>query len=231
VPAALIIQHEPDGPAGLAAERLGDHGYEIHIVQVMREGSTHSDVVFPDPERYDFVVSTGSVHSVYDTAGIGSWIGREVAMMRDALSAQIPVLGICFGAQGLCVAVGGTVEAAPEFEIGWVDVETDDASVVPSGPWFTWHGDRCVLPAEVSDLARSSVGVQAYRAGSSLAVQFHPEAHRELVEGWLANCSDDYLRRHDVDAALLLDGFARHGAAAEANLHSMLDRFIEDTAR
>jgi GMP synthase-like glutamine amidotransferase len=231
VPTALIIQHEPDGPAGLAADRLAHHNFELHTLQVLSAGSTHSDVEFPDPVGYDLVVSTGSVHSVYDTAAIGSWIGREIAMLHRAHEADVPVFGICFGAQALCVALGGAVEPAPEFEIGWVDVETDDDDVVPSGPWFTWHGDRCCLPPSIPAIARSPIAAQAFRAGQSMAVQFHPEAHRTLVEGWLAKCSDEYLREHHIDVHEVLDGFSRHGAVAESNLHTMLDGFIEDGAR
>jgi GMP synthase-like glutamine amidotransferase len=231
VPTALIIQHEPDGPAGLAADHLAHHGFELRTLQVMSAGSTHSDVEFPDPVGYDLILTTGSVHSVYDTAGIGSWIGREIAMLRSAHDAGVPVFGICFGAQALCVALGGTVEAAPDFEVGWVEFETDDHSVVPGGPWFTWHGDRCRLPPSIPAIARSPIAAQAFRAGQSMAVQFHPEAHRTLVEGWLAKCDDDYLRDHHIDVQAVLDGFSRHGAVAESNLHCMLDRFIEDGER
>ncbi len=50
---------------------------------------------------------TGSPWSVTDTDSIGSWIGREVEMVRTAHDAGVAVLGLCFGGQVLSTALGG----------------------------------------------------------------------------------------------------------------------------
>ena len=225
---ALVIQHEPDGPAALAADRLMHHGFDLTTLQVLEWDSTHSAVEFPDPRRFDLILTTGSVHSVYDHYRIGSWISREIDMLRSAHESEIAIFGICFGAQALCVALGGSVERAPSSEIGWIEVESDDESIVPAGPWFTWHDDRCVLPPDVVGLARSPVAPQAFQAGSTMAVQFHPEVHRDLVEGWMSKCDDDYFAQRGAERSALVDGFDRHGPTAESNLHAMLDRFIDE---
>ncbi len=190
--------------------------------------STHSEVDFPDPQSFDLIVTTGSVHSVYDHHRIGSWISREIDMLRTAHATDTAIFGICFGAQALCVALGGTVERSPSSEVGWIEVESDDESIVPAGPWFSWHDDRCILPPDVADLARSPIAPQAFRTGSAMAVQFHPEAHRDLVAGWMSKCDDAYFTERGADRMSMLEGFDRHGGLAEANLHSMLDRFIDE---
>jgi GMP synthase-like glutamine amidotransferase len=231
VRSALVIQHEPDGPAALAADHLVHHGFDLTTIQVLEGDSAHSVVEFPEPSNFDLIVTTGSVHSVYDHDRIGSWIIREIDMLREAHDAGIATFGICFGAQALCVALGGTVERASASEIGWIEVESDDESIVPAGPWFTWHDDRCVLPSDVLEVARSPIAPQAFRAGSTMAVQFHPEVHRDLVVGWTSKCDDDYFTRRGTNRASVLDGFDRHSAAAEANLHSMLDRFLDEAVR
>lgn len=229
VRSALVIQHEPDGPAALAADRLAHHGFDLTTVQVLEWHSAHSDVEFPDPSNFDLIVTTGSVHSVYDHAQIGSWISREIEALRNAHDAGIATFGICFGAQALCVALGGTVERSPSSEIGWIEIDSDDESIVPSGPWFTWHDDRCVLAEGVVELARSPIAPQAFRVGSTMGVQFHPEAHRELVAGWMSKCDDGYFAERGADRAGMLAGFDRHGTHAETNLHAMLDRFVDET--
>ncbi|WP_267883791.1 glutamine amidotransferase-related protein [Streptomyces sp. NRRL S-646] len=48
-----------------------------------------------------------------------SWIGGELALLRKAHRFGIPVLGVCFGAQALTAALGGSVEPSPRPEIGW----------------------------------------------------------------------------------------------------------------
>lgn len=228
VPTALIVQTEHDGPGGLAADRLRHRGFDLHVVEVLGPGSTHSDVEFPDPTGFDLVMPLGSVHSVYDTDAIGSWIDREVACIRRAHDEGVPVFGICFGAQVLCTALGGVVEASPVYELGWIHVDTDDPSRVPAGPWFSWHGDRCLLPDGARELARNSVGVQAFEVGASFAVQFHPEVTLDLVAGWMSKVPASFYARRGVDPSGLLEAFADHGDVAAANLTAMLDRFLDE---
>ncbi|MEO6654040.1 MAG: type 1 glutamine amidotransferase [Ilumatobacteraceae bacterium] len=230
MPTALVMQHEPDGPAALAGDRLVHHGFDLKTVQVLDGDSPHSDVEFPDPREFDLIMTTGSVHSVYDHDRIGSWIGREVELLRAAHDGGTAIFGICFGAQALCVALGGTVERSPSSEVGWVEIDSDDESIVPAGPWFTWHDDRCVLPSGVVELARSPIAPQAFRAGSSMAVQFHPEVDRDLVAGWMSKCDDDYFAARAADRSAMLEGFTNSGERSAANLHLMLDRFVDEVA-
>ncbi len=227
----MIVQTDHDGPPALAADHLRRRGFELHVVEVLGPGAVHSDVPFPDPTGFDLVLPLGSVHSVYDTELIGSWVHREVACLRRAHEAGVPVFAICFGAQALCTALGGTVERAPAWELGWIEVDTDDPARVPAGPWLSWHGDRCLLPDGVVELARTEIAVQAFTAGRSLAVQFHPEVTSELVDGWIASCPPEFFAELGVDPAAVRDGFVRHGATAAANLAAMLDRFLEEHVR
>lgn len=227
---ALIVQHEPDGPAGLLDGHLRRRGFEIEVLQVMQPGSTLSDVAFPDPTGYDLVVPLGSVHGVYERHVIGSWIDRELEMLAIAHAAGVPLFGICFGAQAITAALGGEVEKAPRHEVGWYEVETDVPAGIAAGPWFTWHGDRCILPACLTELARTDLCPQAFRAGHTAAVQFHPEVTRELVTGWAAKCSVEYFSSKGVSAEELLAGFDVHGDRAAANAGTLFDWFLEEVA-
>jgi GMP synthase-like glutamine amidotransferase len=227
VPRALIIQHGHNGPAGLVADRLVHHGFQLHTWHV----STPINWQTPDATGFELVVPLGSADSVYDAAAVGSWIDRELDALRAAHDNGIPVFGICFGAQALCTALGGVVEQSPQYEAGWVEFDTDDDSVVPSGPWFTWHGDRCILPDDVTVLARNEVAVQAYRHGNSAAVQFHTEVTADIVRDWIAELDATWFTRRGIDAEAMIAGFARHRDTAVVNLHRMLDRFLDDTAR
>src|SRR5690606_17499247 len=100
-----------------------------------------SDRPFPSHDGVDLVVAMGAPWSVYDTDRIGSWVGRELGLVREAHQRAIPYLGVCFGGQLLAAALGGSVERAPRPELGWLMVESTTASIAP-GPWFQWHGDR-----------------------------------------------------------------------------------------
>src|SRR5581483_7392197 len=67
----------------------------------------------PDPGEFAHLVVLGAIWSVTDTRPERAWIATELAWLRDADRAGVPVLGICFGAQALAAALGGRVERAP----------------------------------------------------------------------------------------------------------------------
>jgi GMP synthase-like glutamine amidotransferase len=111
-------------------------------------------------------------------------------MMRDAAAAGVALLGVCFGGQLLAQTFGGTVARSTAPEIGWYQIDTDDAGVVPPGPWFQWHFDRWTLPPGATELARTAQASQAFVLGRTLALQFHPELEADLLAGWLADDRD-----------------------------------------
>ncbi|MGC0416281.1 type 1 glutamine amidotransferase [Embleya sp. AB8] len=215
---ALIIRHDHPSHAGYVGERLVERGYELHEVTVVPEERFYSPdvrVTFPDPADFDVVVPLGAPWSVYDTATIGSWIGDELALLRAAFRADIPILGICFGAQALSAALGGRVERAPMYEIGQHSIETDDPGLIPAGPWYQWHFDRFTVPPGGREIARSPIGPQAYVVGRSLGVQFHPEVTPDVAGAWLDHGGDVQAAELDLDLAelrLVPDG-ARERAA------------------
>jgi GMP synthase-like glutamine amidotransferase len=197
---ALLICHSSSEGAGRVGERLRDRGYELDQFIVVGDPlNPESHTPFPDTSRHDLVAAFGAPWSVYDTATIGTWITRELQLLRDAHERGVPVLGICFGAQALAAALGGTVTRAPRGEVGWYDIETD-APWIAAGPWFQWHHDRFTLPAGATELARSAHAPQAFRCGRSFGVQFHPEVDLATVRDWLDGRHRDESEFADADA-------------------------------
>ncbi|MGW2889845.1 type 1 glutamine amidotransferase [Streptomyces griseoruber] len=230
---ALVIQHDHVTEPGLVGARLVERGYDLTTVTVVPEDRHHAPDVafdFPDPADWDVIVALGAPWSVYDPAAVGRWIGGELALLRKAHHLGIPVLGVCFGAQALTTALGGSVEEAPRPEIGWVEVDTDEPALVGPGPWFQWHYDRCVLPPDAEELARTAVCAQAFRAGSSLGVQFHPEVTTRMVRGWLALGGAEQCVRHGLDPEELLARTRAMEPTARANAARLVDGFLDGTA-
>jgi GMP synthase-like glutamine amidotransferase len=174
----IVIRHHSIDDAGFIAAAFAARGGELSVHQFPKAGP------LPPIDGVDHVVILGAVWSVYEDA-VSDWIGAELDWIRAADAAQIPVLGICFGAQALTAALGGQVERSPRMEIGWTIVETLDPDLIDEGPWLEFHGDRCVPPPQARLLARNDLGVQAFSVGPHLAVQFHPEPDAAQVSRWL----------------------------------------------
>lgn len=203
----VISHHSVDSP-GLIGAAFEDLGADLSVHHFPRDGA------LPDLSGVDHVVVLGSVHSVNDGGQAGDWIAAELSWLRQADRAGVPVLGICFGAQALCAAFGGTVEQAPGKEIGWFLVDSADSELIPPGPWLEFHGDRCLPPAGATLLASNDTGTQAFSIGSHLAVQFHPEADGEQLSRWLDGGGRAEAERAGQDpAGFLAETFAREDDA------------------
>jgi GMP synthase-like glutamine amidotransferase len=172
----LIRQHGDTGPPGVLGEWLDARGLAWEV------DSSWLGAPAPDPADHEFVVSLGSKHSPRDTHEPA--VAAELQLLRRAVDGDVPVLGLCFGAQALAVVLGGTVEPAPVPELGWREIETDVPALVPAGPWLEWHYERFTTPPGAEELARTADAVQAFRLGPHLGVQFHPESTTDIVAGW-----------------------------------------------
>lgn len=171
-----MVQHDDDTDAALIGDAARRAGATLETCVVTRQPLPSS------PKEFDAIVVLGSADSVNDPA-IAPWFVPEIAFLRQADQAGVPVLGICFGAQALAVALGGRVERAPYGEFGWKVIDTD-SDLIPEGPWFQWHVDAIIPPDAAEILARSECCVQSFRIGPHLAVQFHPEVTEQHSVEW-----------------------------------------------
>lgn len=229
---ALFIKQDHASPGGLVGEAFADLGYDVSEFAVVPAGRFHSPdvtVTFPDPAGYDAIVAFGAVWSVYDAA-IGSWAGDEIAFMWQAIGLGVPVLGICFGGQMLAAAIGGHVTRAARPEIGWTVIASDDTGLIDPGPWFQWHFDRFTPPAGVPVIARTELANQAFTAGRSLGVQFHPELTPAVLECWLDNGGSTELSARGADAADLMAQTRRLAGSSAARAHELVRRFTRQVA-
>ncbi len=227
---ALVVQHDAYSLPGLVGERLEHHGVVLEPLTVVTDITDPvSAVEFPDPRAYAMVLAMGSPWSVYDTDTIGSWIGRELAMLRTAVDADVPIFGICFGGQALAATLGATVERSAHPEIGWYQVESQ-VEAVAEGPWFQWHFDRFELPDGATPLAHGALGVQAYRIGRNLGTQFHPEITADVLETWLDVAERATLTDIGVDPDALLADTKDRQEQARPHTDALVDHFLTDIA-
>ncbi|MGH3733338.1 MAG: type 1 glutamine amidotransferase [Acidimicrobiales bacterium] len=215
---ALVLRHHLEDSPGLVGEGFEARGYEIDVALIDESN------VGPSLEDYDALVILGSKCAVYDLEEESPWFRRELALIADADARRIPILGICFGAQALCRQFGGTVRRARSEEIGWFDIDVLATVELPSGPWFEFHFDECLLPHEAELWATSARAVQAFAIGPHVGVQFHPEVDDAQLKEWLA--ADDEVRDLGLDLEALVEQTARETPAARVRARELVDLFL-----
>jgi len=189
----LSVTHGPSVPGGVFDEVAEAAGYELERWVVPLGGA-------PQPAaRYGAVmVFGGSMHPDQDDQH--GWLGREEAFLRDALAQDVPVVGVCLGAQMLARAAGAWVGPALEPEVGWFDVELTPEGrndpvlgvLPPRTAAFQWHSYTFGVPEHATELARSALCTQAFRVGDrAWGIQFHAEVTLPMVRTWTAEESDE----------------------------------------
>ena len=185
----LVLQHVAWEPLGTLDPLLKKSGLRTRYVNFGRE----PDCV-PDLEKYNGLIVLGGPMGVYETDKYPH-LKTELVLMERALKTEIPVLGICLGAQLMAQVLGSSVRKHTAREMGWCPVElTKDSGGDPfMGHFkkmeyvFQSHGDTFDIPKSAVHLAYSSVcSGQAFRYGDkAYALQFHLEANQAYVDRWL----------------------------------------------
>jgi GMP synthase-like glutamine amidotransferase len=150
----------------------------------------------PALEEVDGIVTFGGSQSVLDLEHDAA-LSAERSLLRDAVAAGVPVLGICLGAQLLAHALGAPVRRAPRRNVTWMELTALPAAA--EDPLFAglgspirglqWNEDVFALPPGATELLTGApAGVAAFRAGRcAWGVQFHPEVGGGQLDGWYAD--------------------------------------------
>ena len=231
---ALFIEHDHISLGGPIWRSLEKHGYEIERFLIVPEENfstpnVHAD--FPNFLDYDLLVPMGAPYGAYEDDRIGNWLLPELAKLKAAHNDGIPIFGICFGGQLMARALGGSVARSPKAELGWYEIESDDKTLIPTGPWFEYHWDRWTLPKGALEIARTEIASQAFVMGRTLGVQFHPEINLEVLEAWLAmegGCAE--VEAEGVDVEQLRSQTKSIQPASDKRTYDLVDTFLRRVA-
>ncbi|HEY6896650.1 MAG TPA: type 1 glutamine amidotransferase [Rhodocyclaceae bacterium] len=178
-----IFRHSPGEGAGYFATFLEVHSRPHVLVRV-----DQGEPVPALADDYAGLCFMGGPMSVNDDL---PWIPQVLALIRDAVAKEIPVIGHCLGGQLMSKALGGAVTRNPVKEIGWgaVSVSSPQAANwlgdVQGFEAFHWHGETFSIPDGATRILHSAhCANQAFVMGPHLAMQCHVEMTDSMIRQW-----------------------------------------------
>jgi GMP synthase (glutamine-hydrolysing) len=216
----LVLQHIACEHPGVFSEVMSERGVE-EVAAELDAGEA-----LPDWREFDAVLAMGGPMGASDDAEHG-WLSPEKRLVREAVEAGRPFLGVCLGVQLLAAALDAPVYRLDRAEIGLLPVELTDegrghpflAGIEEPLVSLQWHGDTFDLPDGAVRLASSPVAAnQAFQVSHrpAFGVQFHLEVTREMAREW----ADVPAYRHSLEEAL--------GAEAGAAFLAEVERRAEE---
>ncbi len=202
----VVVQNTRIEGTGILGKLLKNDGFKIKQVFAKTEELPQNDA--------SFLIVLGGPQSANDNL---SYLRDEEQLIRDFVSKEKPVLGICLGSQLIAKAFGGTVRSGTKKEIGFYhDLIKDNTNsklfLGFENPFtvFHWHSDTFYLPKNAVRLAHSNdYENQAFQLQTAVGLQFHLEVDEYMINLWLDKTEEKlekipYINpekiRQDIDA-------------------------------
>lgn len=216
-----VVADTSDKDGGYVTERLVQRGAEL--IELDRDALPGFDAL----SGSDLVLLLGSDKAAHEP----KWkdvVAKESGFVQFALATGIPVMGICYGAQLMARALGGTSWRADQPEVGWQRVDTIDPVLCPEGPWAQLHSDVFAPPPDARVLGSSWRGPQCFiddnHGARAIAWQFHPEVTPTTYERWV---HEGYYGDTGVDTKDLIRQAYAHEAKSRILAHALTDAALE----
>lgn len=185
----LVLQHVASEDLGIIGKSFRQKGIEADFIKIFAGQRIPRYM-----NGYDGLIALGGPMSVYEE-DIYPFIKDELLLIKSALKKDIPILGICLGAQLLSKAAGANVYKGKKKEIGWYDIKLTDEGrrdrlflgLPDEFTVFQWHGDTFDIPEKSRRLASSELFPnQIIKAGkNAYGLQFHLEVTEEMIREWI----------------------------------------------
>jgi GMP synthase-like glutamine amidotransferase len=182
---ALAIRHVLAEYLGMMERSLRNLGFKVEYLDTAK-----GEILKEPLEEYSLLVVLGGYMGAYEE-NLYPFLSYEFRLMEQALKLNIPILGICLGAQMLAKVLGARVFKGDKGkEIGWMDVfKVGEHGLFQEFPntlkVFQWHGDTFELPkGALRVYASEKYENQAFVYGKAVGLQFHIEVDQNMVKEW-----------------------------------------------
>jgi len=211
----LVLQHIECEHLGTIGDYLHSQGIGYQYVKLY-EGEA---VPVERLDRYRGIIILGGPMNVYEEDKY-PFLKEEDILLKMAIEKDMPVLGICLGAQLIAKATGARVTKGQKKEIGWYEITITNGGrgdrifkEFPDNPVvFQWHGDTFEIPRGAVWLASSRLFPhQAFRIKENIyGLQFHLEVTEDMIKEWIGEYREELSLLPYIDPEKILKDIPLH---------------------
>jgi GMP synthase (glutamine-hydrolysing) len=181
----VVLRNDPSGLVGYLGRTLDEREMD------WEQRDLDTGDLLPDLGEFGALVALGGKMGAYDVAEY-PYLAAEKRLLAEAADADTPVLGLCLGCQLLADALGGRAYRAERREVRFATIDMTEAgsadptvSRLEGRRVLTFHQDTWDLPPGGVLLGTGGGFRQAFRRGTAIGIQPHPEASPSIVESWI----------------------------------------------
>ncbi|MGB7431711.1 MAG: hypothetical protein WA921_04495 [Ahrensia sp.] len=228
-----IIENHDFGSADAGETHLRHQGYNVHIHKVWKDapmpkldGNTAGVMVLGGPQMV-------SEHEKWPH------MAAEFRFVETVIQQQVPLIGICLGAQVIAHVLGASVRYAPDGQqlMGYYKTKpVDPKSHLFGQEMYVLNGNAqgFDVPKTAKLLAYSDETThpnQAFTYGDTvIALQFHPEVTRDILNHWQTDYAYLLGRPGTQTIAQQDAGFVQYDGAIKAWYLDLLGKLIQPLA-
>jgi GMP synthase (glutamine-hydrolysing) len=225
-----IVLHDTFEGPGCIENWAEDKGHRVAYTKMY-----DSNDQLPQVHEFDFLIIMGGSMSVHDQDTYG-WLSSEKEFIKQAVTENKKILGVCLGAQLLASALGAKVYPAKAKEIGWFPIQftsvARESSFFPDIEHFTvfhWHGDTFDLPSGTIRVGSSvSTPNQGFMLGNKvIGLQFHfevtPSSIENLIKHAAAEITDGVFVQSPIE---MRQGYLNHIGPNNVAMFHLLNKLM-----
>ena len=181
-----IVCHAACEPAGYLCYYLRKNNINYKKITAFK-----NEIASLDLDAVSGLVFMGGPYSVNEDL---PWVADEIQLVQQAMEKDIPIMGVCLGAQLISKALGADIHSAAHMETGWHKMKVDTSKLTDypaleldeTFEVFEWHEETFSIPEGATPIFKGlNYENQGYVYGKILNMQFHLEMTEEMIYEWI----------------------------------------------